>query len=1033
MKKQILFILTGLMLAVGAGAVIYETTGTDLQVWIQNTIVYSAKVSDIDSISTQETANAKKIRMWVNQAMAYEADVRGIDSITFAESVELIEPDTIPADTIPAAELSMQVWINNAIVYTARVSDIDSISAQQTADAKNIRVWVNQAVAYEADVRGIDSITFAKYIEPVIPDTIPTDTIPVIPPDTIPTDTIPTDTIPVIPPDTIPTDTIPVIPPDTIPTDTIPVIPPDTIPAIDCPEGAIPGLFSVAADKRVYFSRGNLQYVDSIWQFAEHQWDYFGSNQSDDHRDLFGWGTGFEPNKVSTTSSDYDIFVDWGANPITNGGNKDHIWQTLTQAENKYLLFTRENADILFALGTVNGVKGLILLPDDWELPEGATFNPSTTMGMVSEDNKYTNSKSTSFTHNTYTTEQWAVMESAGAVFLPAAGYRNGKTSTSSVGSTGYYWTPTTYTSQPSYANYLSFDSKSVNTASTYSRSYGRSVRLVQPETLPVDTIPADTIPAEEPEVVKGFTCNANGEQLVFAKGNLQYQGNTNTWRFAEHQWDTCGFDNAYMSPVTRKWVDLFGFMRADLPALSKAGDANYADSVNYSWAKCPIVNGEGYRWFPPGTSALDYIIDKRTNHAQLFSGATVNGIGGLIILPDEWVLPEGLSFVSAEEAGLQDKGSRYTGVSNIYAINTYSAEQWELMEAAGAVFLPAAGYRHEYTVSYVQTEGNYWTSATLAGNQTHAYSMQFSNNSVILNYNVPRPGGLSVRMIRYLNDTIRHNPTTPEPKPATVTFTANEDSTQLLFAPGNLQYIDGKYYFAQHQYDTLGTTNRTAGLVTTDGYVGSYAMDLFGWGTATNPLLMSSESGDYQTFTNWGTMPIMNTTETWRTPGMSELRYILRRRNYADKLFAGATVNGIAGLIILPDHFVVPEGIDFHSSTDPDMGYVKYDDHYKSTGKSLYTHNTYTLAEWAQMEAAGAVFLPAAGFRGGSGDNVQLHYVNEEGYYWTNAIRVNTSGAAINPAVAYDLKFSPSIVGPEEEHFRDNGRSVRLVRTVAP
>ena len=777
MKKQILFILTGLMLAMGAGAVIYETTGTDLQVWIQNTIVYSAKVSDIDSISTQETANAKKIRMWVNQAMAYEADVRGIDSITFAESVEPIEPDTIPADTIPAAELSMQVWINNAIVYTARVSDIDSISAQQTANAKNIRVWVNQAVAYEADVRGIDSITFAQYIEHVIPpDTIPTDTIPVIPPDTIPTDTIP-----VIPPDTIPT--------DTIPTDTIPVIPPDTIPTDTIPTDTIP---------------------------------------------------------------------------------------------------------------------------------------------------------------------------------------------------------------------------------------------VVTP-----DTIPVDTIPVVEPEVVKGFTCSSDGRQLVFAKGNLQYQGNSNTWRFAEHPWDTCGHDNAYMSPVTRKWVDLFGFMRADLPALTRSESSFYTDAAYYSFVKVPISNGGGYKWWVPGASEYEYIIDKRTNHAKLFSGATVNGIAGLVLLPDEWVLPEGLSFVSAEAAGLKDKGSTYSGVSNIFALNTYTAEEWMRMDSAGAVFLPAAGYRNEYTVSYMQQWGEYWTSAVDGTNDAYAYCIEFTKSKVTLNYKVPKPGGRAVRMIRYLNDTIRHNPTAPEPKPASVTFTANEDSTQLLFAPGNLQYIDGKYYFAQHQYDTLGTTNRTAGLVTTDGYVGSYAMDLFGWGTATNPLLMSSESSDYQTFTNWGTMPIMNTTETWSTPGMSELRYILRHRNYADKLFGGATINGIAGLIILPDHFVVPEGIEFHSSTDPDMGYVKYDDHYKSTDKSLYTHNTYTLAEWAQMEAAGAVFLPAAGFRGGSGENTHVSYSNEEGYYWTSSIRVNTSGAAINPAVAYGLIFSPSIVGPEEEHFRHYGRSVRLVRTV--
>lgn len=48
--------------------------------------------------------------------------------------------------------------------------------------------------------------------------------------------------------------------------------------ASDIPIGAINGLFSVSATKKVYFSKGNLQYIGSAstpyWKFAEHQWDY---------------------------------------------------------------------------------------------------------------------------------------------------------------------------------------------------------------------------------------------------------------------------------------------------------------------------------------------------------------------------------------------------------------------------------------------------------------------------------------------------------------------------------------------------------------------------------------------------------------------------------------------------------------------------------------------------------------------------------------------------------------------------------------
>ena len=49
------------------------------------------------------------------------------------------------------------------------------------------------------------------------------------------------------------------------------------------------------------------------------------------------------------------------------------------------------------------------------------------------------------------------------------------------------------------------------------------------------------------------FTINANGDQIVFSQGNLQYKDGTG-WRFAEHQWDFVGAWN------TSDWVDLFGW-----------------------------------------------------------------------------------------------------------------------------------------------------------------------------------------------------------------------------------------------------------------------------------------------------------------------------------------------------------------------------------------------------------------------------------------------------------------------------------------
>ena len=227
------------------------------------------------------------------------------------------------------------------------------------------------------------------------------------------------------------------------------------------PEGAINGKFTInASGKQVYFSKGNLQYVGT-WQFATNQWDCFGTSQSTDHRDLFGWNTAENPNQTSTNNSVYSsTFIDWGTK-IDDGST----WFTLTSDEWNYLFKTRTNWSLKYGHARVNNVYGLIILPDSWKLPNGLSFN-------------YGSSYWTPSMSNTYTTEQWAQMEAAGAVFLPAAGGRSG-TTTSSVGGFGSYWSSTRIDADKAYCGvYVS--SNSVNLLLKSVRYYGRCVRLVR-------------------------------------------------------------------------------------------------------------------------------------------------------------------------------------------------------------------------------------------------------------------------------------------------------------------------------------------------------------------------------------------------------------------------------------------------------------------------------------------------------------------------------------------------------------------------
>ncbi len=198
--------------------------------------------------------------------------------------------------------------------------------------------------------------------------------------------------------------------------------------------GALPGYFSVSATQRIQFSRDNLQYRASTdtWQFSVNQYDTIGtlnaniSSTYDGWIDLFGWGTGNNPTLSSQDNNDYSTFVDWGENAISNGGNEANLWRTLNTDEWGYLFGVRTNASALYGQAIVNDIVGLIVLPDDWQLVAGISFT----------------SGNGDFSQNSYTAEQWSKLESAGAVFLPAAGHRNG-TGMYDMGAYGRYWSST--------------------------------------------------------------------------------------------------------------------------------------------------------------------------------------------------------------------------------------------------------------------------------------------------------------------------------------------------------------------------------------------------------------------------------------------------------------------------------------------------------------------------------------------------------------------------------------------------------------
>ena len=189
-----------------------------------------------------------------------------------------------------------------------------------------------------------------------------------------------------------------------------------------------------------------------------------------DKIDLFGWsGSDYNNFGVSTSNTINDYFgsfVDWGSKQI--GSDASNTWRTLTNDEWEYLLNTRPNASSLKGVAQVNGVNGLILLPDNWTCPAGVTFKSG-----------FHSSYGTEYyaAYQTFTVEQWSKLESAGAVFLPASGGRYG-TYVNYVQYYGYCWSATEDSSDSAY--YLDFGSNGAGVGYFDECCYGRSVRLVK-------------------------------------------------------------------------------------------------------------------------------------------------------------------------------------------------------------------------------------------------------------------------------------------------------------------------------------------------------------------------------------------------------------------------------------------------------------------------------------------------------------------------------------------------------------------------
>ena len=252
--------------------------------------------------------------------------------------------------------------------------------------------------------------------------------------------------------------------------------------------------------------------------------------------------------------------------------------------------------------------------------------------------------------------------------------------------------------------------------------------------------------------------------KVHFSKGNFQYQKSTQTCRFAEHQYDKIGWDNSLVNLTDYNgWIVLFGWGTGMTPDKTNYNSNGYGygneeediSGTDYDWGVYnKISNGgnEAGLWRTLTNSEWQYIFKERSNASTLFGLGKVYNVEGVILLPDGWTNPEGLTFNASTEKGMDP--NYYNSNRDNYEHNSYTETEWKKMEKAGAVFLPGTGYRGtnpdgnivfvKSTIGSEYHDGNYWAS-------TYRWYMRFDESSLTI-FDDPsrdRRYGRAVRLVK--------------------------------------------------------------------------------------------------------------------------------------------------------------------------------------------------------------------------------------------------------------------------------------------
>ncbi len=451
----------------------------------------------------------------------------------------------------------------------------------------------------------------------------------------------------------------------------------------------------------------------------------------------------------------------------------------------------------------------------------------------------------------------------------------------------------------------------------------------------------------------------ADGKYVYFSKGNLQYARNSNTWSFAERQYDAIGNANISDGALADK-IDLFGWS-SDGNSVAQWGASISTDNSvfggNFSeWGNNAISNGGNTvkQWRTLTSDEWQYLF----KHTRWTVGR-VAGALGFILLPDDFSAPSGIAVNVVGTGNLSESTKTYT----LDNANNYTESEFAQLQKLGVVFLPC-GYRNGTTVT-TSGEGCYWSSS--AQGTTQAKHIQFGEASANFGASANRYMGYYVRLVQDDRANVK-------PLPAKFELS---DGKKIAFATGNIIYdpTTNLYAPATNQYDYFSATSGKRDLLRGD--------------------LGELKFCEYK----------------WRTPSIDEWRYLFQHYPWTM-----AKVNGVYGFMLLPKNFQTPTGLS--------VALISQGGYNGSTATfqaSVYANNNYTATQFAQLQTAGAVFLPFAG----DAYTGQYYIKNNEGsagFYWSSSVVAST--------LHYYCEFQKESVNLTQDHVNDYLLAIRNIVT---